>query len=179
MTYKYQRDIASGRAFVNDDSFELIVKMCKLKPRKTWKIWEDEGGNTLRLQKDHNCHIYPSGTETKSKDIYRKSKPAQIANASHWALLGFGRESAVWFLGNDGRLRASWFENGVWKENRLPLLSGIEILKLITRLMTVSKLHKVDLDKFDCAYATGLPLKDKIDGPFVDSVLKECGINVG
>lgn len=173
--------LASARAFLNKTpSFELIVEMCDLKPRGTWKVWEDDGGNFLRLQKDRSCHIYPSyEIEIGTKDIYRKARPEYIAKASYWALLAFGRESVVWFLGNDGKLRMSCFKDGAWVENRLPLLSGVQTLRLISERMTDSKLQKVELNQYDCAYITGWPPESNIECPSAGSVLKECGIHVG
>jgi len=179
MVNNHQAALASARAFLDDKKFDTIVQICALKSRNDWRVWYDENNNYLRLHKNGSIHIYPSNEiEIDTNDIYRKSKPDQIANVSCWALLGFGREdSVIWFIGNDRRLRVSCFQNEHWIRNQLPLLSGVPILKLIAERMTILPKQQVELDSFEFAYTTGWPPEEKNIDKRSASIFKKCGID--
>jgi hypothetical protein len=142
MNKETHKAIVSAKAFVKDSkTFESIVKLCALKPENdSWVRWHDDGNNILRIQKNNSFHIYPSSKISLGKitDLYRKSRPKYIAKDSHWAMFSFGYDefdneaTIAWFIGNDERLRVSFFVEECWVENHLPLLSGAKILKKIS-----------------------------------------------
>lgn len=127
------RAIASARAFLNSSRFELIVDILGLQPKGDWTQWEDSEGNRLKISKNKAVHIYPSSGEAETtKDVYRKARPSTIAEHSYWVLAAFGqKETILTFLGNDGVLRCSYFENNIWKYNISPVLLGFQALDFI------------------------------------------------
>jgi len=129
--------IKNAKASLKDgDTFESIVKMCCLKPIDGWHNWQDKGNNLLKIHKNNSIHIYPAKQHLVVKKDY-KVRPDIIANSSSWAMMAFGLDtfgneaSLVWFIGKDGKLKLSFFVEECWVENYFPLLSGIDILKLI------------------------------------------------
>jgi len=137
MTFK-MKAIINAKAFVKDgDTFENIVNMCSLKPVNDWHNWQDRDKNLLKIHKNNSIHIYPAKTHAVIKKDY-KARPATIAKNSHWAMLAFGKDifgneaSLIWFKENN-KLKLSFFVEECWVENYLPLLSGIDILKLICK----------------------------------------------
>lgn len=121
------KEIASARAFVGNWIQDVIL-MCKLKPIKSWKKWQDEFGNKLTITTKKVFII----TENKTKnyytsDLFVKSTRELVEQNSYWKMDYINSTTAVtWFVGNDGVVRAFYGE-----ERFASLLSGIDILKQI------------------------------------------------
>ena len=161
------REVASARAFLEDESFETVVSVCDLKPIKGWDTWEDDAGNILRVEKNKRIRTYPTKHElTYTKDLYFKAPPAQILQHSYWLLALIGEpHSAILLMGNDGRLRFCYFVEGVWKANYFPLTIGINPIKTVVNGYINVRPRKVKIPKTKfikpkLAYATGWPTKD-------------------
>jgi len=160
------RAIASARVAV--DRFDVIASILDLEPKESWTLWEDSEGNRLRIAKNRSVHVYPAKIPKQvTKDVYRKAHPATIAKKSYWALALFdkNKKSIFAFVGHDGTLRASYFENKRWIINISPVLLGIQILRSVSsgyideEPRTFSNLkvkYPKDFD-IETAWSTGFP----------------------
>lgn len=164
------RAIVSARAFLDSTSFELVVDILGLQPKKDWTQWEDSEGNLLKVAKNKTVHVYPAKEEAEATmDVYRKARPSVIADHSYWVLAAFGREKSIFaFLGNDGVLRCSYFENNTWKMNLPPVLIGFQALNIVAsgyididpRKIRSIKLSYPKGFEIEEAWATGYPTTD-------------------
>jgi hypothetical protein len=158
--------IASARAVLNCP-FELLVSMLGLDPIGDWHTWQDTEGNQLRILKNGKVKIRPSPIFIqKTKDVFRKAKPSLIAKHSYWGMLLSGKDNIIIFLGNDGKIRSSYFENNIWLKNISPLLLGFDILRYIVFEYLDSDFRMIDSIrmsynlKVEKAYAFGIPIED-------------------
>lgn len=183
--------ITDAKAFLKDgDAFESIVNMCSLKPI-TWQNWHDVDKNLLKIHKNNAIHIYPAKHHVPIKKDY-KARPATIAKNSRWTMMAFGQDifgneaTLIWMLGNDNKLKLSFFVEECWVENYLPLLSGIDILKLINKEKDSDfkkiKIPKIMNIKIEESYVVPWPPNKKQIEKLekcqdsVEKVLQGCGI---
>jgi hypothetical protein len=164
---KRERAIASARAALNCP-FDLLVDMLSLEPETDWHGWLDSEGNRLRILKNGTVKVYPATTPaTKTKDVFRKAHPALIERHSYWGMLLSGKDNILILLGNDGKIRSSYFENNIWVRNISPLLLGFGILRYISsgyletnprtiKLLKVSYPHDFGIEE---AWAFGIPIE--------------------
>jgi len=175
-----EKMLASARAFAKEKNIEDIINLCYLSPAEDWHEWFDEDKNLLQLQKNASCHIYPSNYEhLMTTDIYRKSRPFQIANASYWGMFCFKKNLAdVFFLGIDERLRLSCFEHGLWVKNKLPLTAKLQPLKKIIENMSIPIFKEIKLSSYDYVCSAELNMENihmirKV--PNSTQIFRECG----
>ncbi|MCK9567862.1 hypothetical protein M0R72_02780 [Candidatus Pacearchaeota archaeon] len=173
---RQERLIASARAALNCP-FDLLVDMLGLEPVEDWHVWRDFDGNRLRLLKNGVVKVYPAtAISTKTTDVFRKANPALIERHSYWGMLLSGQNNILILLGNDGKIRSSYFENNIWVRNISPLLLGFGILRYIssgyleTNLRTIKFLKVSYPNDFiiEEAWAFGLPIeqaniKERVD----------------
>jgi hypothetical protein len=119
------RSIASARAVI--PGFDTIADICDLQPLNGWSKWEDYSGNRLTITKKKSILVYPSESPLqKTSDFLRLSTPKMIAQYSYWLLyIRGGKDTYMFLMGNDGRLRCCKFTDGKWKGNLDPLCTGI------------------------------------------------------
>jgi len=165
---KKDRATASARAALNCP-FGLLVDMLSLEPEADWHIWRDPEGNRLRILKNGAVKVYPATTQaTKTKDVFRKAHPALIERYSYWGMLISGQDNILILLGNDGKIRSSYFNNSIWVENISPLLLGFGILRYIAsgyletnprtiKCLKVSYPHDFWIEE---AWAFGIPIEE-------------------
>jgi hypothetical protein len=172
MSDRYTKEKASAKAYLGNESFDLIVDMCLLHPNDSWMEWRDAEGNRLRLTKNRMGVVCPAKTVLyQTGDILRKSKPGQIMKHSYW-MAGFfsSSKSVLVFLGNDGLLRSSLFGSS-WLYNFSPLLLGYVILNMVTvsylenearELNSLSLKHIpiLEQDIFNEVFVSGVPVED-------------------
>jgi len=166
---KKNRLIASARAFLVC-KFDIIVDMLSLEPKEDWHLWLDPEGNRLRIGKNRAVQVYPSTTSArKTKDVFRKAPPQLIERHSYWGSLVSGQNKNILILlGNDGKLRSSYFEDNIWIENISPLLLGFGILRYISSGylepgVRIIKSLNISYPKefgIESAWAFGLPIED-------------------
>jgi hypothetical protein len=162
------RLMASARAALNCP-FDLLVDMLGLEPVEDWHVWIDSEGNRLRILKNGAVKVYPATTiSTKTIDVFRKANPALIERHSYWGMLLSGQNNILILLGNDGKIRASYFEKHIWVRNISPLLLGFGILRYISsgyletnpraiKLLKVSYPNDFVIEE---AWAFGIPIED-------------------
>ena len=142
---KKDRAAASARAFLNCP-FELVVDMLGLTQDGDWHFWKDSDGNRLTISKNKKALTYPSKSITTStNDIFHKTKPEVIIKHSYWGILLSGKHNIFIFLGNDGRLRCSYFEDNIWIKNISPLLLGFDIIKYIVSEYLETETRQINL----------------------------------
>jgi hypothetical protein len=164
------RAIASARAAINCP-FDILADMLMLEPKGDWHFWLDSEGNRLRIFKNRAVQVYPALVPaTKTKDIFRKARPALIGKNSYWFILYSAKEKdIITFLGNDGKLRSCYFEGGIWKNNISPLLLGINTLRYIvngyletnTRLIKPTNISYPKDFEIEEAWVSGIPIEEK------------------
>lgn len=163
--------IASARAALGCQ-FDILVDMLDLDPVVDWHVWKDADGNSLRICKNKSVKIYPSTrTSNITKDIFRKALPSLIYKHSYWGMLLSDVEKTdniLILLGNDGKLRCSYFINNIWIQNFNPLLLGFGILKYIicwyleTEVRSIKSLKTLYPHDFEIeeAWSFGFPVED-------------------
>jgi hypothetical protein len=138
------------------------VEICDLTPdRKNWKIWRDEANNSLRLS-DKGIRTYMSKTQKQktTPDIFVKAFPSKIAKHSYWVMLLLGdNDAAMYFVGNDGRLRVCRFHKQKWIGNYVPLGIGIDGLRTV-----VNGYMNLDVRKVPIPSATFRPKEAWVGG---------------
>lgn len=169
---KQARASASARAFLNCP-FDLLVDMLSLEPKDDWHLWLDPEGNRLRLLKSRAVIAYPAATKVqRTKDIFRKAHPSLIVRHSYWGVLISGQTHQILLLlGNDGKLRCSYFKDGIWIENISPVLLGFDILRYIvsgylepkSRIIKSPNIKYVKNLGIEESWAFGLPIEDDIN----------------
>lgn len=130
----FENDIASAKAFLEDEKIESVIRMCVLKQDNGWKRWLDECGNSLILQSNKKISIRASGKEypETTSDLYRKANYSDVVRISKWSLYICNDINSLHLLyGKDERLRASICSNGRWIKNESPLLAGKDLLWLM------------------------------------------------
>jgi len=163
------RIIASARAFLNCP-FDILVDMIGLEPKEDWHLWLDPEGNRLRIFKSRAVQVYPAQVQaTKTKDVFRKARPELIEHHSYWGILisGYNKNILI-LLGNDGKIRSSYFKDNIWTENISPLLLGFGILRYIASGYLESSVRIIKtLDitypkefEIEEALAFGIPIED-------------------
>ena len=173
--------MVSARAFLNCP-FDLLADMLDLQTKEDWHIWQDPEGNRLRIFKNRAVQIYPALTQAaKTKDVFRKARPELIEHHSYWgALLAGNTQNIIMLLGNDGKIRASYFKNNVWIENISPLLLGFGILRYIASGYLESGVSKIKLSNITCpkefeieeAWSFGIPIEDSNLKERIECLLK-------
>lgn len=130
---KQHQAIASARAYLTDAKFDNIVSMLNLECIGDWHHWKDSDDNILTITKKRSAIIYPAKERSFStKDLFRKASPETIAKHSYWVIyIERQDKKTLSFLGNDGILRSSLFENN-WICNFSSMLLGFQILKYIS-----------------------------------------------
>ncbi len=163
------RAVVSARAFLNCP-FDIIVDMLSLTHKDDWHLWLDPEGNRLRIFKNKKVQVYPAVTPiTKTKDVFRKANPELIKRNSYWgALIKEQNKNILILLGNDGKLRCSYFQDNTWIENICPLLLGFDILRYVaseyldtsTRIIKQLKIIYPHDFVIEEAWSFGLPIED-------------------
>jgi hypothetical protein len=165
---KKSQALASARAFLHFP-FDILVDMLSLEPHEDWHGWQDSDGNRLRILKNGRVNVYPSKQATnKTTDVFRKAKPELIARHSYWGMLLSGKDNILIFLGNDGRVRCSYFKNNIWYKNLSPLLLGFDIIRYIVygyletntvqiKPPKISYPHDIGIEE---AWAFGFPIEN-------------------
>jgi hypothetical protein len=174
------RAVASARAFLNCP-FDIIVDMLSLHPKDDWHLWLDPEGNRLRILKTKNVKVYPAVEKIpQTKDVFRKANPELIIKNSYWGTLIIGQNKKILILlGNDGKLRCSYFVDNIWIENICPLLLGFDILRYIasgylesnTREIKQLKITYPHDFEIEDAWAFGLPVEDTNIHNHLDTML--------
>lgn len=155
--------------------------MLFLEPNGDWHRWQDSEGNRLTIFKDNSVQVYPAKDRSIStKDIFRKASPNLIIKHSYWGIIITEKNKDILILlGNDGKLRSSYFENNIWIENISPLLLGFHILRYISYGYLESDVRKIKLlnviypkeFKIEEAWAFGIPIEDTIINKKVSQLL--------
>lgn len=127
--------IASANVFIPSLNLDTIIRILNLKHENDWMKWFDDEGNLLRIKKNKTVQIFNIGNlSDTTTDIFIKAPPELISKHSYWLFQVVGKCKCISsFLGNDGRLRSCYFENGKWKNNIQPLLLGIDSLASISK----------------------------------------------
>lgn len=166
-----KRAITSASAFLNSN-FNIIVDITGIEIKENdWHLWQDMEGNSLRITKPGLVQVYPAKYPKQvTKDIFVKALPSIIADHSYWLLAIFAKnKSLLCFLGNDGLLRCSYFENKTWKMNISSLLLGYNVLSYTSsgymenvtrRIRDIKVTYPKGLD-IEEVWASGYPVTDK------------------
>lgn len=163
------RLIASARALL-DCPFDVIADMLYLEPVSDWYNWIDPEGNRLKILKNNRVKVnLPKIKTNKTRDIFRKARPELIKKYSYWGMLLIDKNKNILILlGNDGKLRSSYFENNIWIENISPLLLGFDIIKYVASGYLDSMVRSVKLVEItypkdfgiEEAFAFGIPIEN-------------------
>jgi hypothetical protein len=148
--------LESVKAFLpNDKEIETIINVCNLYPiENSWRKWADNLGSYIQIQNNKKVISFSYSPYDKSKriitDIYFKAPPANIAKFSKWAFISFGKMDKlnvgfIWFMGHDNKLRLLFNSSGQWQRNLPPLVSGINILRLIIKHLNNNHQGQADI----------------------------------
>ena len=128
------KEIASIRAFLENDNIDHIIRLCKLTPKESWYIWRDEANNQLVISMSTKkiITIQSKKEPLTTRDLYRKSTPEQIISISSWGLIAEGKCGMVGlWVGKDDRLRGTYVYNKKWQSNPYPILCGYNLLNIV------------------------------------------------
>lgn len=161
--------IASAKVLTKEPRFQVIADILEISPKETWRVWEDDEKNLLKISKNGAVQVYPSKDPVSTKDVFKKAHPRMIAKHSYWVMVLSSKNKYVLiFLGEDGFLRCSIFEDNKWVENQSPVLLGFKLLKVIAsgyidsepRRIQGMKITYPKCFEIEDAWVSGFPSRD-------------------
>lgn len=183
----YAKSLTSLRAFVPDKKYIIdIIKLCKLKHTENdWKIWADDYGNTLSVNRTRepsiilNQNINPQTIEC--KDLYAKAHIKKLASFNKFSLTAIKDNKIYVWLYDGNILRLCMYVDDILIENQPVLISGINNLKIIIDSILVEgwkELHSVmeplGNEKADRAWISSWPIAGDLLILLPDIIKKDC-----
>lgn len=157
---RIQKNINLVCAYLQDDSFDFIIKSCRLKPisifnkqfNKNFKldnIWFDEFGNSLVI-KNNECHILYDDSDLKLKkiistDLFSGRNLKEISKISNLIYIFYSdNKSCISLMDEEGYLRTFIHEKNEWMQSS-SLILGLNTLKLISKNHKLINFVEIDL----------------------------------
>ncbi len=129
----YHKALINVKAYLPEDKEIInIIKLCNLRnDNKNWKIWYDDLGNKLVLNKK-NIKIKKYNSFI-IKDLHHKLHPNIIINNTSLLLINLINDFYYCLLYTNNTIKLSIYKDNNWIENQPPLSAGIENLRLIIK----------------------------------------------
>jgi len=186
----YTKKLSSLRAFVPYKKYIIdIVKFCRLKHTSDWRIWVDDYGNKLsvnRIQQPSiiiNKNINPQTLEL--TDLYAKAHIKKLSSINKYSLISIRKNFYyLWMIDENNILRLCWYKDDILMENPAVLISGINNLKIIIETLDVELFKVVNsivdpLDKnilMDFSWATSWPPHEDLLVLLPNVIQKDCNL---
>lgn len=146
----YFKNLVNIKAFLPNEKYVIdIIKFCQLKHTDNWKIWQDDYGNILSIDRKryHSIKLNQNiNLQTvDSKDLYCKANIKKLSSINKYSLIAIKDDIIyLWMLDENNILRLCMYVNDILMENQPVLNSGIRNLKIIIENSKIDSWTKVD-----------------------------------
>lgn len=184
----YTKNLISLKAFLPDKKYIIdIVKYCGLKDTDNWKIWIDDYGNRLSVDRNRIPKIKLNENidlqTLNSKDLYLKANINYLSSINKFSVISTADCAYyIWMMDHNNRLRLCYYLNDILMENQPVLISGINNLKIIISNLDVDGFRMIDSiieplgkDKMK-SWATTWPMSEDLLSLLPDIIKKDCKI---